>query len=125
MPSGPLLCEYELRDDQELRIYSDDLADMFPSFPVSWERALTNAVALKCYASDFQGTAALKILQSRLKQNGERLCPDQRVVALNASTVMGDINAVDYCMGAHEAALAASASARPERARVRGRGPFP
>ena len=125
MPSGPLLCEYELQDGQELRVYSDDLADMFPSFPVPWERALTNAVALRCCASDFKGTAALKRLEQRLRRNGEQLHPDQRVVALNASMVMGDINAVDYCMGAHEAALAPSRTAHPECTHVRGRSPFP
>ena len=95
MPSGPLLCEFELAQEQELRVYCDDLADMFPSFPAPWERAPANAVALKCRASDFQGTGALRRLVRRLAQRGVVLEPGQGVVALSASVVMGDITAVD------------------------------
>ena len=98
---------------------------MFPSFPVPWDRAVTNAVALRCTASDFEGTGALRRLKKRLCLDGRELAADQRVVALNASMVMGDINAVDYCMGAHEAVLDATQIAYPPHARVMGRSPFP
>ena len=48
MPTGSLLLEFELGPGEELRICSDDLADMFPSFDVPFEQALTNAVAVQC-----------------------------------------------------------------------------
>ena len=106
MPTGSLLLGFELGPGEELRICSDDLADMFPSFDVPFERALTNAVAVKCCLGDFEGTDAAVAFVRRMRALGrEPPLPNTRVVALNASMVMGDINAVDIGMGAHERIL--------------------
>ena len=99
--------------------------DMFPSFPVPRGRALTNAVALKCRLGDFSGTRALAELQLRLGAAASSLHDNSIVVACNASMVMGDINAVDFCMGAHLRALERSPAAYPPSCRVEGRAPFP
>jgi len=47
------------------------------------------------------------------------------VVALIASMVMWDINAVDICMGAHERILEDTGVAFQPESQVRGRAPFP
>ena len=126
MPTGSLLMEFELGPDEELRICSDDLADMFPSFVVPYERALTNAVAVKCSFGDFEGTKAAEALSQRLRAAGrEPPHPASRVVAPNASMVMGDITAVDICMGAHERILEDTGVAFRPGSQVRGRALFP
>ena len=82
MPTGSLLLEFELGPGEELRICSDDLADMFPSFDVPFSRALTNAVAVKCCLGDFEGTTAAAAFVQRMRGLGrEPPLPNTRVVA--------------------------------------------
>ena len=51
--TGPSFCEHELQQGHELRAYSDDLADVPPSSPAPRDRAVTNAVAPRWTAPDF------------------------------------------------------------------------
>ena len=108
-----------------VRAFSDDIEDMFPAFDTPLARASTNSSALKATLADFQGTAVASAFVRCERRLGREVNGSTPVTPFNTSMVMGDLNAVDYGMGAHLAILRQEPSVLPDSQWARPDKPFP
>ena len=96
LPAGYELCEIEVTPGTKAFLYVDDVADMYPSFVSTRERALTNALAIELTADE------CRLFRAARKYKGNL---PAKLVPCCASLVMGDRNAVDFATGGHEMLL--------------------
>ena len=103
-------------------LYADDLADAFPSFRASRERASTNALSWTAPTAAFEGSAALRDLRRHCAARGRDV--PSRVRPCHKGLMMGDVNAADFCAEAHTKVLRRHGSLPVEHTVANGK-PFP
>ena len=126
-------------------VFVDDIADMYPTFVASRERAITNAMAIESPAKDCEHMVAYKRFAKEAKRlEGARhyrealgldacnvsnaltktIGPPTKLFPCVCALAMGDLNAVDYATGAHENVLLSGGALPPDK-RLRHGQPIP
>ena len=116
LAGGADLCELVVPEHHCIRIWSDDVQDMYPAFDAAAARAVTNAIAVELPSRAFAGTRALS-RRPGLEQ-------EPFLVPCISGMISGDLNAVDFAQDAHGAVLHGAGSYQP-RHRVLGGRPLP
>ena len=114
LPAGYELTELCVGPGMQAYLYTDDIADMYPSFLASAERARTNALAIELSSEECAGLKALKRFKGAVPPTLVPCCQ---------SLVMGDLNAVDFATGAHEMVLEYGGALPPEERMLHGHPP--
>ena len=118
LPGAAALTEVVLHDGEVMDTFVSDLRDMYHTFRVSEDRALTNGVALPLTAAEARGfPRAWRRMVTRFGEDGP-------FVACFQTLPMGDGIAVDVACRAHAAVLEEAGLANPW-CRVRGALPLP
>ena len=116
---GHELCEIQVPPNSQMRLFSDDLSDAFPSFVASKARARSNALAWTAPAEQFRGTAAHSQMEAAYRRAG-RVMPS-RLRPCHAGLPMGDVNAAEWCCEAHTRVLQDAGSLQPAVQLANGR----
>ena len=117
LPAGYDFAEFELGPAEAAYVFSDDLADFYPSVDASEARAVTNALAVEVRPEELG-------LDLRAMRRFDSQTLPARVVPCARTLVMGDLNAVDWATGAHRSILEEAGALAPSVQIVGGR-PFP
>ena len=102
-PAGHDFVEVEVPPGHEVKLYSDDLSDAFPSFRATRARAVTNALAWTAPVEEFNGFRALEHLRRDCLRRGVSM--PTRVRPCHKGLVIGDLSAADFCAEAHAKVL--------------------
>ncbi|CAK0897043.1 unnamed protein product, partial [Prorocentrum cordatum] len=113
--SGHALCDYELNEGFVPVLFAEDVADFYPAFDSTPAKARTNILGRKVPTYLLNHTKAYAARRAELGEH---------CVACVASLLMGDLNAIDFAQGAHEAVLQAGGSLA-DAVRVQRHRPFP
>ncbi|CAK0794315.1 unnamed protein product, partial [Prorocentrum cordatum] len=113
--SGHALCDYELNEGFVPVLFAEDASDFYPAFDSTPARARTNILGREVPTHLLNHTKAYAARRAELGEH---------CVVCVASLLMGDLNAIDFARGAHEAVLQAGGSLA-DAVRVQHHRPFP
>ena len=119
LPGGPDLVEMHVPKGHTLKIWAEDLEDMYPAVDGTFERAVSNALDCEFTFEELKGLSAVKKALKRF--------PDMasgKILAGCLGLPMGDKAAVNWATSSHCNVLQHAGSLQPDQ-RICNKKPFP
>ena len=100
---GHDLLELHVPAGHQVKVWTDDLVDCYPSFRASVDRGRTNSFSFTASLDAFAGTRAHRQFVTRCTR--EKISLPRRVRPCHQGLPMGDLNAADWAAEAHSRLL--------------------